>query len=104
MRPAAEPQRAAAPAPTAAPAAPNSARSGPAKLSFKERREFETLPDRIEHTEAAIRTLETRLASPEFYRESAPVISEAVEQLSRLQAELKGAYERWHELDERRGK
>jgi ATP-binding cassette subfamily F protein uup len=102
MRPAAEPQRAAAPAPTAAPAAPNSARSGPAKLSFKERREFETLPDRIEHTEAAIRTLETRLASPEFYRESAPVISEAVEQLSRLQAELKAAYERWHELDERK--
>jgi ATP-binding cassette subfamily F protein uup len=77
-------------------------RSRRARLSFKERRELEVLPERIEQAEAAIRNLEARLASPEFYRESAPVIAEVMEHLTRLQADLEASYERWHELEDRR--
>ena len=96
------PATSAAPARTAAGSQRAAAGSGQTKLSFKERRELDVLPDRIEQLEAAIREIEVRLASPEFYRESAPVISAAVEQLHGLQGELQAAYLRWHDLDDRR--
>jgi ATP-binding cassette subfamily F protein uup len=83
---------------------PQKARPGnPAKLSFKERRELDTLPARIDTLEADIQHLETRLASPGFYRESADVVREAVERLDALQADLQRAYARWDELETKQG-
>jgi ABC transport system ATP-binding/permease protein len=76
-------------------------RAASTKLSFKEKKELEALPGRIDALEAEIRTLEAQLASPDFYRETADVVKSAVGRLESLQAELQTAYRRWSELDER---
>jgi ATP-binding cassette subfamily F protein uup len=75
--------------------------SAPVKLSFKEKRELDTLPGRIEALETDVRTLEAQLASPDFYREGAAAVKAAVERLDAAQAGLQAAYARWHELEEK---
>jgi ATP-binding cassette subfamily F protein uup len=93
-----------APAAPATPSAPAPRRARAAdqrRLSFKEKRELEELPARIDALESEVRTLEARLADPGFYREPGDVISGAVSRLEGLQAELQAAYERWNELETR---
>jgi ATP-binding cassette subfamily F protein uup len=100
-------QRAAAAPPAPAPpkpAAPQPPRTrATSKLSFKEKKELDELPARIEQLEETIRTLEAQLASPEFYRDPADVVREAVARLESLQGDLQTAYARWDELETRRG-
>jgi ATP-binding cassette subfamily F protein uup len=100
-------QRAAAAPPAAAPVkpppAPKARSANPAKLSFKEKKELDTLPAQIETLEADIRDLEARLASPEFYRETAAVVRDAVARLETLQGDLQRAYARWDELETKQG-
>jgi hypothetical protein len=45
--------------------------------------------------------LNERITGPEFYRETAAAISEALARQQQLELELLDAYERWHELDSR---
>jgi ATP-binding cassette subfamily F protein uup len=71
------------------------------KLSFKEKREMEKLPKRIEQLEAEQEGLRARIASPEFYREPADAIAHALARLDELKASLHDAYARWDELDSR---
>ena len=78
-----------------------SASDKPRKLSFKERRELDALPDRIEALEAEQRGLQARIAGPEFYKEGGAAMSAAVARLEAVGRELDEAYTRWHELDER---
>jgi ATP-binding cassette subfamily F protein uup len=94
-----QPQAVAAPAEAA-----TKTRAATSKLSFKEKKELEDLPKRIEALEAGTTTLETQLASPEFYREPADVVRDAVARLETLQAELQRAYARWDELETKRRK
>ncbi|MFO7300989.1 MAG: ATP-binding cassette domain-containing protein [Acidobacteriota bacterium] len=93
------------PEPPPAPRAPAPQRTrqpNPAKLSYKETRELEALPGRIEELEQQIADIETKLASPDFYREAAGDVRETVARLESLQAELEQAYARWEELETRR--
>ena len=71
----------------------------PVRLSFKERREVEELPERIEGLEARIEALHARLADPAFYREAAAVIVDARRTLRELEEELERSFERWHDLE-----
>ena len=71
------------------------------KLSYKEQRELEALPERIESLEAEQRALNERTASVDFYKESAEAIRKALARVDTLQAELTDAYARWHELESR---
>jgi ATP-binding cassette subfamily F protein uup len=73
------------------------------KLSYKERRELEKLPAQIEALEAEQRTLNERIASPEFYKDGADAISGALGRVEELQREVAAVYARWHELEERAG-
>jgi ATP-binding cassette subfamily F protein uup len=73
----------------------------PARLSFKDQRELESLPGRIEVLEGEIRALEVQLSSADFYRGAASAIQAAAERLPRLQHELDQAYTRWHDLESR---
>ena len=95
---------AAAAASGAAPAAgrasaPASAKTAPrAKLSYKEQRELEGLPSRIEALEAEQKTLHERLASPALYAEEPDRAGELHARSEAIETELMGALERWEEL------
>ena len=71
------------------------------KLSYKERREFEELPARIEALEGEQRTLGSRIADPALYEEAADVVTAALERAERIEQELGDLYERWGALDSR---
>ncbi|MDR1989253.1 MAG: hypothetical protein LBQ09_03370 [Acidobacteriaceae bacterium] len=74
----------------------------PKKLSYKENRELEELPGRIEAFEREQDTLQAMVAGPEFYKEPATTIDRTLARLSELEGVLVAAYERWDELDSRK--
>lgn len=71
----------------------------PRKLSFKEERELEALPDRISSLEAEQEQIHTTLADPEFYKTAGAEVVRLNTRLEELETELLVAYERWEELD-----
>ena len=73
----------------------------PAKLSYKERREFDQLPSSIEALEAEQRTLAAAVAAPDFYKEPAASIVATLARLEAIRDELTGLYARWDALDSR---
>jgi len=81
---------------------PVAGRSPAKRLSYRENRELEGLPARIEALEEEQRTLERTIAGPEFYKEPAATINATLARLDALQNELIEAYARWEELDSRR--
>ncbi|HEY4555180.1 MAG TPA: ATP-binding cassette domain-containing protein, partial [Lysobacter sp.] len=89
--------RSAAPPPDAAPAAAPAAPKR--KLGFKEARELEQLPGRIEALEAQIEAMTAAMNEPAFYRRDAGEITAHGAALSAAQADLDAAYRRWGELD-----
>ena len=72
------------------------------KLSYKEQREIDALPARIEALETEQRELRVRIASPEFYKEPRTAIDAALGRADRIEQEITDAYARWDELDARR--
>ena len=83
------------------PAAPRTPPMPPRKLSFKEQRELEALPARIEALEAEERTLNSTFGDPGFYKEPADTIRRTLARLEEVRAELAVVYARWDELDSR---
>jgi len=75
------------------------AATGRRKPSFKERREFEALPARIEALEAEQARLTAEVSAPDFYRRAAADIQETLARLDALLPELEAVYARWDELD-----
>jgi ATP-binding cassette subfamily F protein uup len=71
------------------------------RLTFKERRELESLPARVEALEAEQRRLHLQSASPEFYKDGADQIRSVLARLETLNVELEAALSRWVELEER---
>jgi ATP-binding cassette subfamily F protein uup len=88
----------AAPAKTAAVPARS---AGKKKLSYKEQREFDALPDQISAVETEERVLQQRIDSPEFYKEGPKAIKDALTRVEQLRAERDALYARWSELDAR---
>jgi len=79
-----------------APAAP------PKKLSYKEQRELEQLPHRIEVLESEHSQLQAKVASPEFYKEGTEGIARTLARATVVEAELLVVYARWDDLESRR--
>jgi ATP-binding cassette subfamily F protein uup len=71
------------------------------KLSFKEARELESLPARIEVLETEQARLQAEAASPDFYKESADHIRRVLARIEAIGPELDAVVGRWVELDER---
>ena len=74
-------------------------RRSAAKLSYKDQRELDQLPQRIEQLEKEIDQIHTHMADSAFYRLPGEVIAARKEQLSAMEAELQTAYRRWEELE-----
>jgi ATP-binding cassette subfamily F protein uup len=75
----------------------------PRKLTFKEERELEGLPERIAALEEEQTALHARLADPEFYKSAGAGITIVNERLAALEAELEQVYIRWEELENLKG-
>jgi len=83
------------------PHAKAAAAAKPKKLSFKEQKELDALPKRIETLEAEQEGLHASMADPGFFRQDGAKIAEATARLTALQTELAAAYERWEALEGR---
>ncbi|BCS55909.1 ATP-binding cassette domain-containing protein [Geobacter sp. SVR] len=75
----------------------------PRKLSFKEERELEALPERIAALEEEQQGLHVRLSDPDFYKSAGGEIVTVNTRLSELEEELVRVYQRWEELEELKG-
>jgi ATP-binding cassette subfamily F protein uup len=69
------------------------------KLGYKETRELELLPARIEKLETEIAARTRTMHDPAFFKQDAAAITAANQALAALQAELDAVYARWQELE-----
>ena len=95
--PSIEPQRGARETPRAA--AVKGVNDKPRKLTFKEQRERETLPDRIEALEAEQAELYKLMGEADFYRQPSDKIAAIMERLETVKHELEVCYQRWQILE-----
>lgn len=86
-----------APVPSVAPAV---ATSNTRKLSYKEQRELELLPNQIEVLEGQQQQLQEQAAAADFYQQTHEVTTGHMQQLAKLSTELELCVERWVELSE----
>jgi ATP-binding cassette subfamily F protein uup len=87
------------PAPTTQAASNAEDKSAPRKLSYKEKRELESIPKQIETLEAEQHQLTVSMETPEFYQQNGDVITQAVNRLQEIHDELSHLYHRWGELE-----
>jgi ATP-binding cassette subfamily F protein uup len=95
------PQPASAPRETAAaPSAPPPAREKPrTKLSYKEQRELNALPEEIEALEREQAELNERMSNPDYHRQGADRIREDRARLEEIEALLLEKFARWEALE-----
>jgi ATP-binding cassette subfamily F protein uup len=70
----------------------------PAKLSYKQQRELDGLPAKIEQIEAEVAQLHQLMATPEFYSRPGDEIAEVSAKSAQLDTLLRESYARWEEL------
>ena len=68
------------------------------KLSYKDQRELDELPDRIDALEKEQTELSTKMADPDFYKQDPAIITKATTRAAELEEELMHCLERWEEL------
>ncbi len=85
--------------PKAAPAPVKEDPKAAAKLSYKEQRELDELPKKIELLEADLDELHKTMADPDFYKQGSAKMAEVQKQLDELEQQLSITYKRWEALD-----
>jgi len=92
-----------APAPSGTAQAPGAGRTSRAKLSYKEQRELDALPDRIAALEAEQQALGAQLADPATYGSvDAAALKVMNERFAAIEEQLLEHLERWETLESRR--
>lgn len=71
----------------------------PRKITFKEQRELDGLPEVIAALESEQITVQETLANPEFYKSAGDQVATLTARLQELERELERAYQRWEELE-----
>ncbi len=71
----------------------------PRRLSYKEKRELEALPEKIEFLETQIAKLNETMGDPEFYKKDSREIARVQKDAVEFQTELEKKFERWTELE-----
>jgi len=72
----------------------------PTKLSYKDQRELESLPARIQALESEIAELQARISAPDFYAAAYEQTGPVLDSLEEKIASLDSVTERWLELEE----
>ncbi|MFN5587411.1 MAG: ABC transporter C-terminal domain-containing protein, partial [Planctomyces sp.] len=80
------------------PAAPAAA-APKRRLSFKEQRELEDLPERIAGLEQRQKELNVEMAAPGFFQSGGTRIAAVTTELAKVSDELLHCYERWELLE-----
>ncbi|WP_424406056.1 ABC transporter ATP-binding protein [Pasteurella sp. PK-2025] len=73
-----------------------------AKLSYKEQRELEELPQRLEALEETITALQTEISSPEFFQQSHDYTASKLQGLTEAEQALEDAFLRWETLEDKK--
>jgi ATP-binding cassette subfamily F protein uup len=81
---------------------PAKAGEGAKKLSYKENRELDQLPARIEALEAEQKSLTEAMGSADYHRRGGEQMRKDAARAAELERELEVAFERWAELDAKR--
>ena len=76
-------------------------KSVPRKLSYKDQRLLDALPQEIEALEELQSDLETKISAPDFYAQAHDIVQDALAQLSSTQETLDQRMELWSELADR---
>ena len=72
------------------------------KLSYKEQRELEQLPQLLEELENKITELQAEIAEPAFFQQAHDITDAKLKALADTEAELETAFLRWEELEEKK--
>ena len=72
------------------------------KLSYKEQRELEQLPQLLEELETKITALQVEIADPAFFQQAHDITDAKLKELADTEAELETAFLRWEELEEKK--
>jgi ATP-binding cassette subfamily F protein uup len=70
------------------------------KLSFKEARELESLPGKIDELENLIDVLQAQVNEADFFSQDEAITKKVLNQLSDYESNLEVVYARWQELDD----
>lgn len=85
--------------PAEKPAAPNTVTKKQNKLSYKDQRELDELPQKIEQLEQAQQAIHDRMAEPDYFKQDKSDLANDQKKLAEIDNELEQAYERWGVLD-----
>ena len=72
------------------------------KLSYKEQRELEQLPQLLEELVTKITVLQAEIADPAFFQQAHDITDAKLKALADTEAELETAFLRWEELEEKK--
>jgi ATP-binding cassette subfamily F protein uup len=69
------------------------------KLTYKDQREYDLLPEKLETLEAEIEAISAVMAEPDFYSQDQATVQAKLAELQTKEGELEAAFERWEELE-----
>ncbi len=69
------------------------------KLSYKDQRELDALPDQIEKLEIEIADISQQMSDPDFFKGARDQVQKTENRLSEQQKQLSHCYERWEILE-----
>ena len=69
------------------------------KLSYKDQREYDALPEKIEQLEAELEALTEQVSGPDFYQQSDDKVQAILAEMANKESELEQAFERWEFLE-----
>ncbi len=80
-------------------AAERKAARRPTKLSYKDQRELDLLPEEIESLEDKVAELQSTIAAPGFYEQETAAVQSALTELADTETLLESRVDRWGELE-----
>jgi ATP-binding cassette subfamily F protein uup len=85
---------------SSAPARPSQAAAVKSrKLSYKEQRELDALPGKIEQLDSELSELQAAIGAPGFYQRPHEQVNEALQRLQAVEEEVEVCYARWEALE-----